>query len=156
MSRFCCFLTLLSLLPVLGGVGCIALGVPTGKETVSGPNHSNEALAFLDLPGTTREEALSSLGPPTLEFHDSRVLAYVCQSGTKWLGAVVVSDPIITHTATGAVGQGVSNGAQWVLLVAYDQNGLVYAHKVSRLGNHSLQDECIEWEHSVHPRPSRE
>jgi len=156
MARFRDILTLLSLLPVLGSVGCIAVGVPTGKVTVSGPNYSDEALAFLELPGTTRGEAISSLGPPTLEFHDSRVLAYVCQSGTKWLGAVMVSDPFITHKTTGAAGQAVAEDAQRVLFVAYDQNGLVYAHKVSRLGKHSLRKECIKWERSLRQKPSKE
>ncbi len=148
-------LALLAALPLLASAGCVGVAVPLGKETVSGPNYSKEALAFLDVPGTTREEALSYLGTPTLESPDSRILAYVCQSGTRWAGAGVVDNPI-THQGSAGAGQIVAEGAVRILLIAYDENGHVYAHKVSELGDHSLQEECDAWYRSLHPKPSRE
>jgi len=152
------FLSLLLLILVLGGVGCIPVGIgfPIGKENLMGPSYSKDALAFLDLPGATREEAISTLGPPTLELRDLQILAYVCQSGTKWWSAVGYADLTSNEIKIIESGQSVDNNQPLrALLVAYDQRGMVSAHKVCRLGEGSLEGVCLEWSRSLVSGQSR-
>jgi hypothetical protein len=144
------FGTLLVLAAVLLGCGgCIFLAFPTGKKTISGPLHSSEALAFLSLPGATRDDAVSSLGPPDIELSASRILAYVCQSGTKWWTAISFYDPFEDEFGPFETAKGVAPSARRVLMVAYDEEGQVYAHKQVRLADGSVEAACLRWEKSL-------
>src|SRR5262245_10690378 len=90
---------LLAFLGIFLSAGCM---FPVGSESLEGPNHSNEALAFLDQPGATRQEVISSLGEPSVELRDSRIVAYVCRSGTKWFGfGVMRVDPLKKNNNVG-------------------------------------------------------
>jgi hypothetical protein len=62
--------------------GCIV-----GKKFVAGgPNFSPEALAFLNMKDTTRVDVLSTLGLPSWESTNSRVILYLSSTATHVQG----------------------------------------------------------------------
>jgi outer membrane protein assembly factor BamE (lipoprotein component of BamABCDE complex) len=126
----------------LGAGGCV---LPEETKVTAGHKYSRESLAFLDLPGTTREEVIASLGPPLLESRDSRTLLYVWETTSRWLlippqGPDVGGEPLfetqpIQH----------HHPREWGLFIACDERGIVSAHEVRRVGVGTLEEACAEW-----------
>jgi hypothetical protein len=120
--------------------GCI---FPEGYKVTAGREYSDDATAFLDLPGATRAETIASLGAPTWESTDARVLLYVWEKSFKWkfnppsdVNDVHFGDHT-WHARTAA--------RRWGLFIAYDDKGLVSAHAVSEIGEKTLEEDCFKW-----------
>ncbi|MDB6111869.1 MAG: hypothetical protein JWR69_3619 [Pedosphaera sp.] len=147
------FLQLLTSVLLLSICGCLMAVVPVGSRTSSGVKYSAEALAFLDLPGTTRDEVVASLGPPLLESQETRTLVYEWERTERQASFIIVPDWIapLVEDANGSVTDGASH--QWALLVAYDVRGVVSAHKVRQLGTRTLEEECADWSHHRNNKP---
>ena len=120
--------------------GCL---IPIGSKVSSGHRHSAEALAFLDQPGATREEVITTLGPPLIESQHTRTLVYVWHEMLRYLD--LTRDPDSqSHSATdSAVVYG--SPEEYALFVAYDERGLILGHEVRYVDGRSLEDECRDW-----------
>lgn len=115
---------------VLNATGCV---IPEETKVTGGHKYSKGSLAFLDLPGTTREEVIASLGPPLLESRDSRTLLYAWETTSRWVS--VYPEAHFRHPR------------EWGLFIAYDERGFVSAHEVRRVGVDTLEEACSEWSH---------
>ena len=125
-------------LAVIALSGCL---IPEGRQVVSGQKYSGDAIAFLGLPGATRQETLDTLGLPSWESQKSKVLLYLWESSQKWLfvppdswadAGIHESQPEIREQ-------------RWALMVAYDETGKVRAHIVRCIGKDSLENACVNW-----------
>jgi hypothetical protein len=141
---------LTGLLPLLLG-GCIVF--PTGRAVVSGSDYPHEAIAFLDLPDASREETIATLGPPSWESTNSRVLLYLYETAINWH-----TEPIpveIGHQPVEFVNCSNDLGTPklWGLFVAYDTNGLVIRHAIGHIRYGTPDDHCVDW--ARNPRKMR-
>ena len=116
--------------------GCLL--IPEGRKTISGHRYSKEATSFLDIPGTTREETIASLGLPSWESGESKVLLYTWESSQEWL-FVPAENNLDIHQSEADVKE-----QHWALLIAYDERGIVRAHAVRRLGKGSTEEVCAK------------
>jgi hypothetical protein len=122
--------------------GCL---FPQGRHVVSGQACSGESIAFLDASGVTRQETLATLGPPSWEVRDSRVMAYSWVSVRRW-----VFSPPESWAKAGIRESHPETGEQhWALLIAYDETGIVRAHTLRQIGKASLQDACTNWSRNL-------
>ena len=124
--------------------GCV---LPYPSKVTSGHKYSTKEIAFLDLPGTTREEVLSTLGEPLLEVPGSGVLLYVWEVTPRHevvlpdeVGGVPVDNQHVIVNRT---------PREWGLFIAYDELGYVTAHEVRRVGTSALSQACIDWRQSL-------
>jgi hypothetical protein len=140
------FLQLLACALILSICGCV-IPLRLRSRTTAGVKYSAQALAFLDLPGTTREDVIASLGPPLLESKETRTLVYEWERTERHALIVMVPHEVapLFEDAHGSVTDGASH--QWALLVAYDTRGFVSAHEVRQLGTgtRTLEEECSDW-----------
>ena len=119
--------------------GCI---VPLPDKVTQGHKYSTEALAFLDEPGTTRQEVVASLGVPLLE-HESRTLLYPWEQTPRYLTSV----PTLMHghnELRTKVNEGYAE--MYGLFIAYDARGLVEAHEVRKIRRRTLEEACVAWQ----------
>lgn len=125
--------------------GCL---IPEGRRVVSGHEYSSEAIAFLDAPGATRQETIATLGLPSWESKDSKVLLYLWDSALKWRFV-----PPENWSKLG-IGESESETKEerWALLIAYDDAGTVTAHAVRRIGKVALEDACVSWSRELNDR----
>lgn len=123
--------------------GCII--VPAPSRTTVGHRYSKEALAFLGLPGMTKAEVISTLGPPDAKSQDVGTLAYKWEYVNQSLtllkpgpGLFELEGPGETHELT---------RHRYALFIAFDPQGIVTRHQVVALrqGNR-LQAACEYWE----------
>src|ERR1051325_1004266 len=114
--------------------GCMF--VPEGRKVVAGHKYSKEAIAFLDSPGVTREEAIANLGLASWENYKSRVLVYVWASAHKWR-FVPAENKLGIHPATMWTPE-----QRWALLIGYDERGVITSHGIRRIGDASLEEAC--------------
>jgi len=118
--------------------GCV---IPLPSKTISLHRYTREETAFLDLPRTTREDVVSSLGPPSAEVHSPAALLYTWETEGQFCyipppaPAVLDSHPSVEGTKV----------HDWGLFIAFDQNGCVCAHEVRKLGNPDLNNACEKW-----------
>jgi hypothetical protein len=128
---------------VLCGGGCI---VPLPAKVTSGYYYSSEALAFLDLPDTTRDQVVASLGPPLVEVADSGVLLYAWEKASRFL---FIYPAGYSHGGMETAASTQRGDPQaWGLFIGYDEKGLVTAHEVRKIGTESLTEACLNWEHT--------
>jgi hypothetical protein len=141
LTLFVCLLPLLL-------AGCIVF--PTGTKIISGGLYSREAVAFLNLPDATRQETISTLGPPTFESKELGVLLYIYQSVETYhvepipikVGDVNLNSPYDGQTEPETSG----------LFVGYDDQGRVTGHGFSPIGPGPLEVQCTNWvDHPGHP-----
>ena len=125
-------------LSVMAMSGCL---IPEGRQVVSGQKYTGDAIAFLGSPRATRQETIDTLGLPSWESHNSKVLLYLWESSQKWL--------FVPPESWADVGiresQSETGEQRWVLMVAYDESGKVTAHTVRCIGKKSLENACISW-----------
>jgi hypothetical protein len=124
--------------------GCV---VPLPSKVSGGHKYSKEEIAFLDLPNTTREEVLSTLGEPLVEVPPG-VLLYAWETTRR-----VQVTPLVPEEMGGVhldAHPTVANGdpREWGLFVAYDERGYVTAHEVRRIGTAGFTQACVEWQQS--------
>lgn len=125
-------------------VGCV---VPLPSTVTSGHRYSKQEIAFLDLPGTTREEVLSTLGEPVMEVPGSGVLLYVWKKTPR--AEFIPPDQVgkvhlDTHSSTIE-----GEPQQWGLFIAYDERGYVTAHETRKFdGTAGFSQACIGWRQS--------
>jgi len=135
MHRICAFYLL-----VFAVSGCVV--VPLSSKQVTGAPFSREALAFLDQPGTTRIDVLSSLGKPLFEMSEPGALIYVSEriSRTYVIPYQVYGIPLSQES-------GVVDGPSTTkaLFIAYDKMGNVTAHEVRVVEPTALESECLKW-----------
>lgn len=123
----------------LGLTGCI---VPLPDKVTQGHRYSAEALAFLDAPGTMRDEVVATLGAPLLE-HELRILLYEWEQTPRYLTSV----PTLMHghnELRTKVNKGYAE--MYGLFIAYDARGLVEAHEVRKIRRHTLEEACAVWQ----------
>ena len=124
--------------------GCV---LPHPSMVTSGHKYSTKEIAFLDLPGTTREEVLSTLGEPLLEVPSPGVLLCVWEVTPRHevvlpdeVGGVQLNtQPVVVNRTP----------HEWGLFIAYDELGYVTAHEVRRAGTAALSQACIDWRQSL-------
>ena len=124
--------------------------IPKGRKVNSGHEYSKEAIAFLDSRGVTRAETIANLGLPSWESTSSRVLLYAWHSSEKWL-FLPVDNNLGIHKSVAEARE-----ERWVLLIAYDEQGLVSSHALRRIGKGTLEEACSEWSRTspgVRPSP---
>jgi hypothetical protein len=134
---------------------------------ITGPVFSREALAFLNLPDTTRGDVVASLGAPLIEAQNPGVLVYVSDTTPRTWDVIPFilpnlddsEDPFSTltdkhgHTlfppppATLDVYTGVGEGVtkEQALFVAYDEHGHVFAHKICAVNQAALLSASVQW-----------
>ena len=116
--------------------------VPLPSKVSSGNQFSGEELDFLNLPNTTRDDVLASLGQPLIDLHDPGVLLYVWwkTSRTLFVPPGKVGDVDLgTHASVEHSDQ------EWGLFIAYDQGGHIVAHQVRKLDTGESEKACVEW-----------
>ena len=124
----------LSLWLLLVGLnGCI---IPLGHKTTLGHKPAQEALAFLDLPVTSRDDVLSSLGQPFWESAELRIMLYVWETSLEWY----VHPPKPFEP-----GKENSHTKRWGLFISYSERGIVSAHEVRGIDALSPEKACVEW-----------
>ena len=111
--------------------GCV---YPGGRVVVAGHKYSRGEISFLNLPGTTREEAIATLGQPLWESQRSRVLLYVWTTSMQWVVALPPGGTEFT-----------ADEKRRALLVAYDERGLVTGHEVRTIREATLEEACVNW-----------
>jgi hypothetical protein len=84
MFQSLCYL-MFSIVAAMSLTGCVCPGGPT---VVAGHKYSRAEMSFLRLPGTWREEAIATLGPPVWESRQSRILLYVWTTSMHWVVAL--------------------------------------------------------------------
>ena len=156
-SSFCLLLLFLT--------GCIT---PNGTKVVEGVKFPREAVAFLDFPDATREETIATLGPPSWESTNSRVLLYTYATSLAWNISVPDSfsiedsktdetrdkdkekdkdkrpdNTIVIDDARSFQEQ--THLKRWGLFIAYNEKGLITGHDISPVGNGLLEGECKKW-----------
>lgn len=132
-------LTISACVLLFGNTGCL---IPLPSKVTQGHRYSAEALAFLDLPGMTRDEVIESLGPPLLESTESRTLLYKWEETSRYLASV----PHGVHRDVEVQAEVVRGAAYTVgLFIAYDARGVIEAHEVLEIGSSSLQKACANW-----------
>jgi hypothetical protein len=126
--------------------------MPLGTKTTSGHTYLHETLAFLDLPGTTRNEVVATLGPPAYESESTRTLLYVWERTFRW--SVSRPEQIGPVHLTWEHNPEVIAGKQrlWGLFIAYDEQGLVCAHEIRTFGAPRLEEACVSWRSSRAPK----
>jgi hypothetical protein len=131
---------LLSCVLLLCCGGCI---VPIPGKVTSGQKYSSDALHFLDLPDTTREDVIASLGPPLIEVPEARVLLYSWEKTSRQL--VIAPDALKPEgqKKDSAIDYGESQ--QWGLFIGYSEQGLVRVHQVQKIGTSGLAEACVKW-----------
>jgi hypothetical protein len=134
--------TTLALLFLLTASGCLMLPLPS--RHTGGPVFSREALAFLDLPNTTRIDVLESLGEPAIEVTDPGVLVYTSETTSRVL---VIPNGDLDPDAKVTVEDG--GKFERVLFVGYDAHGYIIAHEVHHASNANLRSECVKWRQGV-------
>lgn len=123
---------------ILGLNGCIV--VPLGREAIHGQIYRKESIAFLDAPEATRDEAIVLLGPPFLEFHDTRVLLYFSETTHKsWGMALIPNKGIVSGVALDA------NSKRRALLISYDEHGRITGHSFRDVTTAGIQDGFLDW-----------
>jgi len=124
--------------------GCFFV-LPAGTEVTAGHKLGGETLKFLDLPGTTRQETIATLGEPLSESITTRTLIYEWETTGKWAYAFAM--PPVEHVQLPAVhGTATEDAKLWVLLIAYDTNHVVCAHTVRRVRSYDWETVCQEWQ----------
>jgi len=122
--------------------GCVVVPLPS---TVSGGHRfSKEEIAFLDLPSTTREEVLATLGEPLVEVPPG-VLLYAWETTRRVQVAPLVPEGVHLDAQPTTVN---SDPREWGLFIAYDERGYVTAHEVRRIGTAEFTRACVEWQQS--------
>ena len=120
--------------------GCIIVPVPS--RTTAGHRYSKEALAFLDIPGMTKAEVVSTLGPPDANSREFGILAY------KW-EYVSQSQTLLYPEGLTWTGPGKTHETAWhgrALFIAFDATGIVKKHEVVRLLQaNNLRAACEYW-----------
>lgn len=134
-------LTSLCALSVLICSGCLIVPLPD-RHTYLGPLLSRESLAFLDLPDTTRNDVLSSLGEPWIEVKEPGTLIYI--SGMKPTFLVVPA--VDSHRLAKVEGL---EADEMALFVAYDAQNHVFAHHVQDGGEYELRAAALAWRRTV-------
>jgi hypothetical protein len=152
---------ILLLCPVLlFAAGCV---MPMPPKT-TGPVFSRDALAFLNLPGTTRGDVVASLGTPLIEVQNPGVLVYVSDTTRRsWDFIPIIlpdladwgddSFPTFDHErnpplpVTVDAYHGVDEGptTEKALFVAYDEHGHVFAHKICGVNRATLLSASVQW-----------
>jgi hypothetical protein len=109
----------------------------------SGHKNSQEALKFLDLPNTSREEVIATLGSPIQESADSRVLLYSWETTSRYIFVY----PNGIHHDEVSTGSSVVEGSsdRWGLFIRYNEQGFVTAHHVREIGTNDLEQACVRW-----------
>jgi hypothetical protein len=132
-------LTISACVLLLGSTGCI---IPLPSKVSRGHRYSRDSLALLDLPGTTRDEVIASLGPPLLE-HESRILLYDWEQTPRYLAAV----PHLVHRDVELRGEVVRDYPErFGLFIAYDARGVIEGHVVQKIRAATLQEACVQWQ----------
>jgi hypothetical protein len=117
----------------LGTGGCL---IPIGSKVSDGHHYSKEALAFLELPGATRNEVIASLGEPLYESLETRTLVYVWYEKPRYVS--VPLDGTETEVVSGSP-------VEWALFIALNEQGAVVAHEERYIGSRDLKAECAKW-----------
>jgi hypothetical protein len=133
---------LLSCLALLILTGC---AIPVGRELTAGYKYSGDALEFLDLPGTTRNETVASLGPANWESTEARVLLYRWETSLKWHADPVKFEDRYKNRVIIEADDYYTNEANWGLFIAYDDKGLITQHAIRRFGKGDLENVCLNW-----------
>ena len=120
--------------------GCV---VPLPSKVTGGHRYSKEEIAFLDLPDTTREEVLSTLGEPLVEVPPG-VLLYAWETTRRT--EVVPPEEIGGVHLEPTIANG--DPREWGLFIAYDERGYVTAHEVRKIGTAEFTRACVEWQQS--------
>lgn len=118
--------------------GCL---VPEGRRVIAGRQYSAESIAFLDAPDATRQETIATLGLPSWESSQSKVLLYLWNSAQKWRFVPPES------WKNAGIRESVSETGEqrWALLIAYDRAGMVTAHTARRINSLTLEQACVIW-----------
>jgi hypothetical protein len=132
--------TLSCLISLTCFAGCVIVPLPD-RHTYLGPLLSRESLAFLDLPETTRDDVLSSLGEPWLEIKEPGTLIYI--SGMKPTFLVVPA--VDSHQLAKIEGL---EADEVVLLVGYDADAHVLGHRVQPRDERDLKSVGLAWRRS--------
>lgn len=123
---------------LIGTTGCI---IPLPSKTTSKYRYTREETAFLDLPHTTREDVVSSLGLPSAEVHSPAALLYTWQTEGQFF-YIPPPAPAVFDSHSSVEGTKLRN---WGLFIGFDQNGFVSTHEVRELGNQYPQSACEKW-----------
>ncbi len=122
--------------------GCI---IPLGRKVVEGHQYLKEAIAFLDSPGVTREEAIANLGLTSCENYKSKVLLYLWQSVQEWRFVPPEDNHLGIRPSTIDARE-----QRWALLIGYDDRGIITSHGMRLIGDASMEDACSQWAHKAH------
>lgn len=129
---------------ILVNGGCV---IPLGSRLTAGQEFSKETIAFLDLPGTTRNEVIATLGLPIVDSQETRMLVYVKEKTQRY--AVTTPEEVqIGEVQIPLGGREIEfNGpsTSWALLIAYDERGIVCAHEVRKMELRSLETQSSKW-----------
>jgi hypothetical protein len=118
--------------------GCV---IPLPSKTISQHRYTGEEIAFLDLPRTTREDVVSSLGLPSAEVHNPAALLYTWETEGEFY---YIPPPAPGFLDSHSSVEGTKEH-YWGLFIAFDQNGWVSAHEVRKLGDQDPQKACEKW-----------
>ena len=132
---------------VLGLSGCV---IPITSEVSAGHRFSPEALAFLNMPGNTRDDVIASLGPPLVESHESRTFVYEWEMTRRLYvseprdishGTIVTKEKVIPTSTT-----------RFGLFIAYDEREAIVAHETRKIHAATLEEACVAWRKQLDKR----
>jgi outer membrane protein assembly factor BamE (lipoprotein component of BamABCDE complex) len=139
--------TILACVLILLCGGCV---VPLPSKVSAGHQYSRDALAFLDLPDTTREDVVASLGPPLIESRDARVLFYTSETTGRTLFIPPQGIGEVHWEANSKIEHG--SPQEWGLFIAYEEHSLVSAHEILKIGTDEMEQRCVDWQHTLAAR----
>lgn len=124
--------------------GCM---IPLPDKVSSGHMYTKDALAFLDLPGTTRKEVVETLGQPLLESTAARTLIYEWELTHR---SLFVPPDKIGSVELGLKPETIKGDSyRLCLFIAFDDQSVVRAHAVRNVGTKNLEDACSEWQRGM-------
>ena len=120
--------------------GCI---IPMTDEVSTGHRYSTESLLFLDSPGVTREDVISTLGPPLLEYTNHMTLIYAWGQTPR---VYIVHPGHGTNVPSGSDGT-VLHGYEnyYCLFIAYGDDKRIVAHRVRNIEDRDFEEACADW-----------
>lgn len=119
------------LIPICLLALCIAgCANPLRPKTLAAHRYSLDAIAFLDQPGTTREDVTSNLGPPMVDTRNPDAFIYGWRQTSR-----LIFIP-----------------RYWGLFIAFDAQGRVSKHEIRELRDADLETACQKWALATAPK----
>ncbi|MDB6066342.1 MAG: hypothetical protein JWR26_2550 [Pedosphaera sp.] len=119
---------------------------PVEKKVLYGQEYNRETIGFLDSPNATREETLTTLGPPFMESREKRVLLYFSETTRAWLNIYATLNPADVNEPSSSVIK------RRALLISYDEVGHITGHTFRDVKMGAIQDAFRSW---VPPRAAK-